>query len=76
LAGSFNRAYNAGVNIAFGTDSGVSEHGRNGEEFVLMVNNGMSATEALQAATTGAADLLGQTSQLGQIRTGYYRLLC
>lgn len=72
LAGSFNRAHQAGVNIAFGTDSGVSEHGRNGEEFALMVNNGMTATEALQAAMTRAADLLGQSSQLGQIKVGFY----
>jgi imidazolonepropionase-like amidohydrolase len=72
LAGSFNRAHRAGVNIAFGTDSGVSEHGRNGEEFELMVNNGMTAAEALQAATIHAADLLGQSSQLGQLKAGYY----
>ena len=71
LAGSFNRAYQAGVNIAFGTDSGVSEHGRNGEEFGLMVDNGMSAAEALQAATIRAADLLGQAAELGQIKAGY-----
>ncbi|VAW44159.1 Xaa-Pro dipeptidase family enzyme [hydrothermal vent metagenome] len=72
LAGSFNRAHKAGVNIAFGTDSGVSEHGRNGEEFGLMVNNGMIAAQALQAATIHAAELLGQSSQLGQIKAGYY----
>lgn len=72
IAGSFNRAYEAGVNIAFGTDSGVSEHGRNAEEFALMVNNGMSPAEALQAATVEAAKLLGQTDTLGQIKTGYY----
>ncbi|MFC3193305.1 amidohydrolase family protein [Marinicella sediminis] len=72
LAGSFNRAYEAGVKIAFGTDSGVSEHGRNGEEFALMVANGMRPAEALQAATLHAADLLGQASQLGQLKPGYY----
>lgn len=72
LAGSFNRAYQAGVKIAFGTDSGVSEHGRNGEEFALMVNNGMQPAEALQAATIHAADLLGQSAQLGQLKPGYY----
>ncbi|TDR17471.1 metal-dependent hydrolase family protein [Marinicella litoralis] len=71
LAGSFNRAYKAGVNIAFGTDSGVSEHGRNGEEFGLMVKNGMTQAEALQAATIHAASLLGQENNLGQIKLGY-----
>lgn len=72
LAGSFNRAYKAGVNIAFGTDSGVSEHGRNGEEFALMVRNGMTPAQALQAATFHAAKLLSQTTELGQVKEGYY----
>ncbi|MDJ1140056.1 amidohydrolase family protein [Marinicella sp. X102] len=72
IAGSFNRAYEAGVNIAFGTDSGVSEHGRNAEEFALMVSNGMSPAEALQAATVEAAKLLGQTDSLGQVKAGFY----
>ncbi len=71
LAGSFNRAYKAGVNIAFGTDSGVSEHGRNGEEFALMVENGMTPAEAIQAATLEAARLLGQENSLGQIKSGF-----
>lgn len=72
LAGSFKRAHDAGVNIAFGTDSGVSEHGRNGEEFELMVNNGMTPSESLQAATVEAAKLLGKTESLGQIKPGFY----
>ena len=37
IQGAFGRAYKGGVNIAFGTDSGVFEHGRNGEEAELMV---------------------------------------
>ncbi len=72
LAGSFKRAHTAGVKIAFGTDSGVSEHGRNGEEFALMVDNGMTAAAALQAAMVHAAELLGQADQLGQIKAGFY----
>ncbi len=72
IAGSFNRAYKAGVNIAFGTDSGVSEHGRNGEEFALMVNNGMTPAESLQAATIEAAKLLDKTKTLGQVKAGFY----
>lgn len=71
IAGSFNKAFKAGVKIALGTDSGVSEHGRNGEEFGLMVKHGMTAVQALQAGTIHAADLLGQTDQLGQIKPGY-----
>ncbi len=72
IAGSYNRALKAGVNIALGTDSGVSEHGRNGEEFALLVKHGMTSAQALQAGTVHAADLLGQSNQLGQIKVQYY----
>jgi len=72
IAGSYARALKAGVKIALGTDSGVSEHGRNGEEFGLLVEHGMTPTQALQAGTIHAADLLGQTQQLGQVKAGYY----
>ncbi len=71
IAGSYNRALQAGVKIALGTDSGVSEHGRNGEEFALLVKHGMTPAQALQAGTIHAADLLGQSQQLGQIKSGY-----
>jgi imidazolonepropionase-like amidohydrolase len=47
------------VRIAFGTDAGVSKHGRNADEFELMVKNGMTPMSAIQAATVNAADLLG-----------------
>ena len=48
-----------GIRIAFGTDAGVSKHGRNGDEFELMVAHGMTPETALVAATINAADLLG-----------------
>ena len=72
IAGSFAAAYKAGVNIAFGTDSGVSAHGDNGKEFALMVKAGMSAKDALKAATINAATLLGQSKNLGSIEVGKY----
>ncbi|WP_395376019.1 amidohydrolase family protein [Marinicella sp. W31] len=72
IAGSFEKAHKAGVNIAFGTDSGVSEHGTNAQEFQLMVDNGMSSTQAIRAATVGAAGLLGQEESLGQIKSGFW----
>ena len=72
IAGSFERAHKAGVNIAFGTDSGVSEHGTNAQEFQLMVDSGMSSTKAIQSATVNAAKLLGQEDHLGQIKSGYW----
>jgi imidazolonepropionase-like amidohydrolase len=61
----------AGVNIAFGTDAGVIEHGRNAEEFALLVGKGgMTQRAALVSATTGAAELLGLLDQIGTITPG------
>lgn len=59
-----------GVRIAFGTDAGVSKHGRNADEFELMVANGMTPQTALIAATINAADLLGLADQIGTIAPG------
>ena len=67
---SLRKAYPAGVKIAFGTDAGVSKHGRNADEFELMVRNGMPPVEALKAATVNAADLLGLSSEIGTIEPG------
>src|SRR5690606_36287414 len=57
------RAYRAGVPIAFGTDQGVGPHGDNAREFIYMVEAGMPAAFALQAATLHAADVLGVDDQ-------------
>jgi len=60
-----------GVKIAFGTDSGVFEHGRNGEEAALMVRlGGMSPRDVLVAATTGAAELLGIGNEVATLDPG------
>ena len=63
-------AYPHGVKIAFGTDAGVSKHGRNADEFELMVKHGMPAAAAIKAATLNAADLLGITAETGSIQPG------
>jgi imidazolonepropionase-like amidohydrolase len=63
-------AYPRGVRIAFGTDAGVSMHGRNADEFELMVQFGMSPMAAIQAATVNAADLLGVSDQVGTLEPG------
>ncbi len=63
-------AYSRGVKIAFGTDAGVSKHGRNADEFDLMIKHGMPAAEALKAATVNAADLLGLAAEAGSIEKG------
>ena len=67
---SLERAVPAGVKIAFGTDAGVSKHGRNADEFELMVEHGMTPTTAIVAATTNAADLLGLKDEVGALRPG------
>ena len=67
---SFAEAIRRGVKIAFGTDTGVSPHGRNAEEFAIMVKNGMSPTLAIRSATVDAAELLGVTSKAGTIEAG------
>lgn len=59
-----------GVPIAFGTDAGVSKHGRNADEFELMVKFGMSPMEAISAATVNAADLLGISDVAGTLEPG------
>ena len=51
IQSTFSKAYKKGVNIAFGTDAGVFNHGENGEEFGYMVEAGMPAIEAIQSAT-------------------------
>jgi len=68
---SLQKAVPAGVKIAFGTDAGVSKHGRNADEFELMVQNGMTPATAIIAATTSAADLLG-VKDIGALRPGYH----
>jgi imidazolonepropionase-like amidohydrolase len=67
---TFATAYRAGVKIAFGTDMGVGPHGDNAVEFGYMVEGGMPAAEALQAATFRAAQVLGATD-IGQIEPGF-----
>jgi imidazolonepropionase-like amidohydrolase len=62
----------AGVPVVFGTDSAVYEHGRNAEEFALLVQHaGMSPAEAIASATTAAARLLGLENEVGRIAPGY-----
>jgi imidazolonepropionase-like amidohydrolase len=71
IQATFGRAYKAGVRIAFGTDTGVSEHGRNAQEFRYMVEAGMPANEAIQAATVRAAEALGR-DDLGLLAPGRF----
>lgn len=67
---ALEKAVPAGVKIAFGTDAGVSKHGRNADEFELMVKHGMTPATAIVAATTNAAELLGLGKEVGALRPG------
>lgn len=66
------KAYRAGVRIAFGTDAAVYPHGQNAKEFKYMVDAGIPAAYALQAATRNAAELLGRGDDLGALAPGRY----
>ena len=62
IKGTFGKAYQAGVKIAYGTDTGVSAHGNNATEFKHMVEAGMPPMKAIQSATVEASKLLGRNS--------------
>jgi len=68
---TFAKAYERGVPIVFGTDTGVSAHGDNALEFALMVEGGMPEMEAIQTATSIAADFLDIGDTHGRIKEGY-----
>lgn len=66
---TFAKAYKAGVNFAFGTDSGVSAHGDNALEFQYMVEAGVPESEAIQSATAIAAKFL-KNDEIGHLEEG------
>ncbi len=67
----FRKAHKAGVKMVYGTDSGVHPHGDNGKQFRWMVKYGMSPAQAIQTATSNAAEALGR-SDVGVIEAGRY----
>lgn len=69
---ALKNAHRQGVTIAFGTDAGVFEHGRNAEEFAQMVElGGMTPVEAIASATTVAAKVLDMENEVGRLSPGY-----
>ena len=70
IQNTFAEAHKAGVKIAYGTDSGVSAHGDNAQEFSLMVDAGMKPIDALLSATVNSAELLGIDDILGTLEQG------
>ena len=63
-------AHSMGVKIALGTDSGVSPHGENANEFVEYVGVGMTEMESLMAGTIHAAEAGGIADKVGSLEPG------
>ncbi|HAN68025.1 MAG TPA: Xaa-Pro dipeptidase [Halieaceae bacterium] len=70
MQSNFAKAHKAGVKVAFGTDTGVSRHGDNAQEAVLMQEAGMTPMEILVSATVSAADLIDMSGTLGTLEPG------
>jgi imidazolonepropionase-like amidohydrolase len=68
----FRKAVKAGVRIAFGTDAGIFAHGLNARQFAYMVRYGMTPMQAIQAATTSPAELMGRAKDVGALSPGHY----
>jgi imidazolonepropionase-like amidohydrolase len=69
---NFRKAVDAGIKMSFGTDAGVCPYGTSGKQFAFMVKYGMTPMQAIQAATSSAADLLGHSSEIGSIKPGKF----
>jgi imidazolonepropionase-like amidohydrolase len=69
---NFRKAVKAGVKMSYGTDAGVCAYGTAAKQFAFMVRYGMTPMQAIQAATTSAADLLGHSNELGLIKPHKY----
>ena len=69
---NFRKALNAGVKLSFGTDAGVCPYDRSVRQFAFMVKYGMTPMQAIQSATTSAADLLRHSDVVGDIKPGKY----
>ena len=69
---NFERAVKAGAKMAFGTDAGVYPHGDNAKQFFYMVKYGMTPAQAIRAATSNAADLIGRAQDVGSVEAGKY----
>ena len=69
---NFRKAVAAGAKMSFGTDAGVCAYGTSAKQFAFMVRYGMTPMQAIQAATSSAADLLGHSSEVGSIKSGKF----
>ncbi len=69
---NFAKCVKAGVRVAYGTDAGVYPHGDNGKQFFYMVKYGLTPAQAIRAATSDAAELIGRTKDVGRVAAGLY----
>jgi len=69
---AFRKAVQMGIRLSFGTDAGVFPHGTQARQFAIMVRYGMTPMQAIQAATTQAAALLGWQRDVGGVAPGQY----
>ncbi len=69
---NFSKALRAGVKMSFGTDAGVCPYDVGARQFAFMVKYGMTPMQAIQSATSNAADLLGKSDLLGSLKPGKY----
>jgi len=69
---SFKKALAAGVTLPFGSGAGPFPHGTQGDQFAYLVKWGMSPLQALRAATTVAADIIGWTADVGTVEKGKF----
>jgi imidazolonepropionase-like amidohydrolase len=69
---NFRKAVKAGIKLAFGTDAGVCPYGTDAKQFAYMVRYGMTPMQAIQSATSAAADLIGGSHEFGSIKRGKY----
>lgn len=72
MVAMLRRARDGGVNVAFGTDTGVSRHGDNAQEFALMVEAGFTPEEAIRSATVVAAEHVQMSADIGSLEAGKY----
>jgi imidazolonepropionase-like amidohydrolase len=70
IVDTLRKSHQAGLRIAFGTDTAVSPHGENAREFLLMTEAGMTPMQSITAATVTAAEHIGQAENLGTIEPG------
>jgi imidazolonepropionase-like amidohydrolase len=68
----FTKAVRGGLKMSFGTDAGVCPYDVSARQFAFMVKYGMTPMQAIQSATSNAADLLGKSDLLGSLKPGKY----